>query len=365
MPYDEFLRQQLAADELYPDDPQAAIATGFLLCGPDMPDINIKEERSHSFLNDMTGTVSATLLGLQLACAACHDHKYDPVSIDDFYRMRAFFEPADIFREHELPTPEERAQRAMFETVRAERWKALEADIRRLKASDADESEQIAALEKELKLLRQAEPPPVTMGRVVRPGRGAATPSYVWLRGNFRQRGPQVAPAVLRVVSLRESAVNETQEAADTARPRTSLVRWLTDPAHPLTSRVIVNRLWQHHFGRGIVGTSSDFGSMGDLPTHPELLDWLASELIAHGWSLKSMHRLMLTSSVYRTASDPGGDPERWAALVAADPDNRLRGRRDRQRLEGEAIRDALLQMAELLNRERGGPGVRRRSPRK
>ncbi len=359
LPFDEFVRQQVAADELYPGDSQAALATGFLLCGPDMPDINLKEERRHSFLNDMTGTVGATLLGLQMGCAACHDHKYDPVSLHDFYRFRAFFESAELFREHELPTPEERRAREEFATQRAARWKALEAEIKRLKASaDADATE-LARLEKEFKRVKAEEPPSVTMGRVVRPSRVGAGATYVWLRGSFRQRGPEVQPDVLRVVSLADSVDVPASDPPVPLQPRARLARWVTDPRHPLTARVLVNRVWQHHFGRGLVGTSSDFGAMGDLPTHPELLDWLASEFVAQNWSLKRLHRLLVTSSVYRTASQPAAAPARWEALLAADPENRLLGRMRRQRLEGEAIRDAMLQIAGRLNREAGGPGVR------
>jgi hypothetical protein len=184
----------------------------------------------------------------------------------------------------------------------------------------------------------------------------------------------------VRVANLADAAVSPD---AQTAGVRTELADWLVSRDNPLTARVIANRIWQHHFGRGIVGTPSDFGIMGDWPTHPELLDWLASELIERGWSLKAMHRVIVCSSVYRTASRDAGDgirdtgdgirgtgyaertsrnaqrESRIAKLVEADPENELLGRMPRQRLDGEAIRDAMLSAGGLLNREPFGPGVR------
>jgi hypothetical protein len=409
MPYDEFVRLQLAGDELRPDDPAAAIATGFLLCGPDMPDINLVAERRHNFLNDMTGTVSSVLLGLTMQCASCHDHKYDPLSQADFYRLRAFFDAAEIFGEREIPTAEDLAARQQFEIDRARRWKSLDADIAALKKQDAEESrDRLLALEEEFKQLKQADPPPMTMGRVVRNPRKSPDPSRLWLRGDFRRPGPELEPAFVRIVNLSDASVGDFQhrvrEGEAPAEPRgvsgqrTALAEWLVSGSHPLTARVMVNRLWQHHFGRGLTGTPSDVGIMGDWPTHPELLDWLASEFIEREWSRKAMHRLMVTSSVYQTASRDTGyeirdagygvrdtsdevpnpdeasnvssrnpKPEtrnphpasRIAKLVAEDPRNELLGRMRRQRLDGEAIRDGMLSAAGLLNREAGGPGVR------
>jgi hypothetical protein len=388
MPYDEFVRLQLAADELRPDDPASAIATGFLLCGPDMPDINLVAERRHNFLNDMAGTVSSVLLGLTMQCASCHDHKYDPVSQADFYRLRAFFDAAEIFGEWEIPSAEEQAAINKFEVDRARRWKQLEADIAVLQKQHAEESrDELLALEEQLEQLKKAEPPPMTMGRVVRNPRRAPDPSRLWLRGDFRRPGPELEPAFVRVVNLSDATVDDFQhraregeapaELSGVVGQRTALAEWMVSGSHPLTTRVMVNRLWQHHFGRAITGTPSDVGIMGDWPTHPELLDWLASEFVAQGWSLKAMHRLLVCSSVYRTASRDAGDEmrdqgdasddssrtpdpaSRIAKLVAEDPRNELLGRMRRQRLDGEAIRDGMLSAAGLLNREAGGPGVR------
>ena len=365
MPYDEFVRLQLAGDELQPGDADAAIATGFLLAGPDMPDINLQEERRHNFLNGLTSTVGSVFMGLQFECAACHDHKYDPISQHDFYRLRAFFEPADLFREHAIPLPQDEAAVAEFEANRDQRWRELEAEIARLRGGDPDQNaERIAELEAELKQVKTSKGPPAPMGRVVQERGTDSRPSYLWVRGDFRRQGPEVEPAFLRVVNAVEESVPGPAAGSRSTGRRTALAEWLTRPDHPLSTRVIVNRIWQQHFGRGIVETSSDFGFMGVSPTHPELLDWLAAELSAQGWSLKQMHRLIVTSAVYRTDSRLRVDAEAtageaWSALTDADPENDLLGRMRRRRLQGEELRDALLAVSGELSDASAGPGVR------
>ncbi len=179
-------------------------------------------------------------------------------------------------------------------------------------------------------------------------------PTYFLRRGELSARGPEVAPAIPAVLaaSTRPAAWPIAPTDSSSGRRR-ALAEWLTRPDHPLTSRVIVNRLWQYHFGRGLVGTSSDFGRMGDEPSHPELLDWLATELVARGWSLKAMHRLIVTSAVYRQSSRPRTPAER-----EADPENRWLSGQNRRRLDGEAIRDALLAASGRWNPALGGPGV-------
>ncbi|HJQ80571.1 MAG TPA: DUF1553 domain-containing protein, partial [Lacipirellulaceae bacterium] len=231
------------------------------------------------------------------------DHKYDPLSQADFYRLRAFFQPALRFDKHEFG--------------------------RILHEERADPSKRFAA--------------------------------YVCERGDFRRRGPRVDPAYPRI------AVTETQSTApspgsDTPR-RLALANWLASDDNYLATRVIVNRLWQHHFGHGLIRTPSDFGTMGDTPSHPKLLDWLAGELVRRGGSLKQMHKLMLTSATYRQASRPPADASpadlaRWQAASGIDPENRLLWRAERQRLEGEVIRDCMLAAADRLSPRKGGIGV-------
>ena len=296
LPYDQFVSLQLAGDVLRPDDSGAVAATAFCLSGPDMPDINSQEERKHVLMNEITSTVSSVLLSLQMGCAECHDHKYDAISQADFYRLRAFFDPAVKVKLNESVT------------------------------------------------VLGISPDPDVVTRM-------------YLRGDWRNPGPLVDAAFPRIANRAETAVS----ADDPAGKRVELAKWLMDADNPLTSRSIVNRVWQFHFGRGLSSTPSDFGLMGADPTHPELLDYLASRLVAEGWSLKRLHRQILLSSVYRTRShspeDPAGRAE-WQRTLDEDPGNQLLSRFPRRRLDAESIRDAMLASSQSLNHEGGGPGV-------
>lgn len=297
MPYDEFVRLQLAGDVLAPDDPSASVATAFCLSGPDMPDINSQDERKHALLNEMTASVGSALLGLQFGCAVCHDHKYDPLSQADFYRLRAFFEPAVKLKKNQ------------------------------------------------------------SVDRLISTSTTSAT-SHVYLRGDWRRPGAEIEPAFPRIANPWDTPV----DSEDADERRAELARWITREDHPLTSRVMVNRIWQHHFGRGLSDAPSDFGVMGFEPLHPDLLDWLAVEFVSSGWRLKPLHRLIVTSAVYRQASRPGDDGEtlnRWAKAEAEDADNQLLWHFPRQRLDAEIVRDCLLQISGTLSLERGGAGVR------
>jgi len=346
LPLDEFLRLQIAGDELRPDDADAAIATGFLLCGPDMPDLNRQDERRSMVLNELTGTVGATLLGLQLGCAQCHDHKFEPLSQADFYRLRACFETATFLSRGRSEEDGDR------EDAKPDAWRVFR---------------------------ETASPWPT---------------SHMLVRGDFSRPGPEVEPGFPRVANpMQVSLTNAGWLGSSTASPqnqstgsslrstpatptqgsgrRTALAAWLTRPDHPLTARVLVNRVWQQHFVEGLVRTPSDFGYLGDAPSHPELLDWLAwhfvqgsgergegrdvaseshpSPLAAHPWSLKDLHRLIVTSTAYRQA---GAKPS------ASDPTNRLLSHFPRRRLDGEELRDAMLAVGDRLSDRRGGPGV-------
>lgn len=385
MPYDEFLRWQIAGDLLRPGDPQAAIATGFLLCGPDMPDLNLQEERRHVVLNEITSTVGSVVLAMQFGCAQCHDHKFDPIRQHDFYRLRAFFESADIFRDHPVPTAAELAARQAAEAAvdpkfqqAAETRRALEEAGRTrfreenpdvqptakqvlAELTDAEREQHAAALEQ----LKQAPRlPALPLGRVVREGKPA--PAHLYLRGDFRQPVGKLAcafPGVLTDGQCDGASVDQQ------IPPRVALAQWLTTADHPLTARVMVNRIWQWHFGAPLAASASDFGVMGAEQAHPQLLDWLARRFVADGWSLKKMHRLLVTSQAYRAASAPfdrawsEADSARareiFARSSAADPYNTLLWRRVAMRLDGEALRDAMLTAGEQLSTRRGGPGVR------
>ena len=302
LPYDDFLRLQIAGDEIQSDDESATVATMFCLSGPDMPDINLAEERRHTVLNELTSTVGEVVLGLQIGCAQCHDHKYDPVSQADFYRMRAIFEPA----------------------IQLHRNKSLG-------------------------VLAEQQP--------------FEAKSHLMLRGDFRSPGPIVQPATLRVISRGDAALAGIPVAKSSGR-RTALANWLVAPTNPLTARVIVNRIWQLHFGRGLVNTPSDFGVLGAEPTHPELLDWLAGGFIENGWSIKKLHRLILTSAAWqqRTMLPPSstdGEAAAWKKSMQQDRDTQWLSRYPRRRLEGEVIRDTMLAAGGILNRKTAGPGIR------
>jgi hypothetical protein len=305
MPYDRFVALQLAGDEIEPNDKQAAIATGFCVAGPDMPDINSQQERRHNVLNDVASTVGSVFLALQVGCAQCHDHKYDPISQQDFYRLRACFESAVKFE--------------------------------RNKPNDT---------------MRVLEKPLMT---------------HVAVRGDFRRRGALAPPAVPRIADLWQTSLPAPNVKSESGA-RTKFAEWLARDDHPLTWRVIANRVWQQHFGTGLSQTPSDFGIMGDEPLHLELLDWLATELPTRDGSLKSLRRLIVTSATYRQASRLSTphwtDDERTAATASwkvgseADAANRLWWKYPRRRLDGESLRDAMLTAAGVLSARTGGPGI-------
>lgn len=302
LPYDEFISLQIAGDELHPGDAAAVTATRFCLSGPDMPDINLEAERRHTVLNELTATIGEVVLGLQIGCAQCHDHKYDPISQADFYRFRAAFEPA-------------------------------------------------LQLQKNKSLTVLSETFPYQQA------------SYLMTRGDFRSPGPEVQPGLIRVLSTNRDDY-KPRPTKTSAGLRSGLADWLVSPLNPLTARVIVNRVWASHFGTGIVPTPSEFGVMGDNPSNQELLDWLALYLMEHDWSLKSLHRLIVTSAVYRQRSLLTEDATRvqranWQQSRQRDPTAELLSRFPRRRLDGEAIRDAMLLVAGQLNLKAGGPGVR------
>ncbi|WP_161602143.1 DUF1549 and DUF1553 domain-containing protein [Tautonia marina] len=434
LPYDRFLSLQLAGDELAPEDESALIATGFGRCGPrEVVGGNIDPKvRRQSELSGVTGTVGSVFMGLTIGCAKCHDHKFDAIPTTDYYRLQAFFEAAEMV-ELPISTDEERAAYKAAEEEVAARTKplkeakaALEAPYRAallaqkesgltdeeravLAIPDEDrtpiQKKMAAGAQRALRIpweelaeavaenpedhaererlkraifeIEQTLPPPpakvMALAESKADGAVEAPETFVYRRGDPYNLGPKVEPRPLGVVlaNMGADAFDEGVEPIDgrTGR-RAALAEWMTRPENPLTARVIVNRLWQHHLGRGIVASPSDFGVRGEFPSHPELLDWLASELIVNGWRLKPIHRLIVTSTTYRQASDPRRsvveDPAEIARLgdvfrsqAEDDPDNLLFARVDRRRLEAESLRDHLLAVTGELNPQMGGPGIR------
>ncbi|MDF1816844.1 MAG: DUF1553 domain-containing protein, partial [Verrucomicrobiales bacterium] len=250
-------------------------------------------------LNETTGAVGSVFLGLTIGCAQCHDHKDDPLSQADFYRLRAFFDNA------KLPP-------------------------------------------------KNQSLPPVFHEN----GAFVSGKSILRLRGDFQRNGPVLQPAFVRVVNRGGGAPN-IEATTDSSGRRAALAEWMTDPVkNPLFARVIVNRVWQYHFGTGLVATPNDFGIPGARPSHPELLDWLARDLIAHNWSLKHLHRRIILSRAWQQSSLPLRERDSdWEDRKTTDPENRLLSRRVPLRLSGEVIRDCMLAATGDLNPKAGGPG--------
>lgn len=401
-PYTRFLREQLAGDELYPDDPAALVATGFNLLGPDMTDSSDQIQRRHNTLNDMTDTLGLAVLGMTIGCARCHDHKFEPISQNDYYRLQAFFTPARFRTDVNIVPREERAALAAavakFEAVRKPVQAALdslEGPLRtRLRAAKlAKQSEEVREAHEtpeekrtpaqrervaetirfvsvsqaevlrglddagkqmhkqftdQLKRIEATRPRvPVAIGIEEK---GKPEKTYLLERGEPGSKGDEVQPGFPAVLTRDPPSIAAPRET--TSGRRTALASWFADARHPLTARVTVNRLWQHHFGRGIVRTPSDFGVRGDAPTHPELLDWLALEFVRVGWRMKPLHKTILMSAAYQQSTLAS------AAALEIDPENKLFSRMNRQRLEGEIVRDSLLSVSGRLNPKRGGPGV-------
>jgi hypothetical protein len=333
-PYDRFVVEQLAGDEVDPASDEMQIAAGFNRLGPVRRNMGNQELAfsRHEVLTEMADAAGAVFLGLTIACARCHDHKFDNISLDDYYSFQAFWAAA---QEHDL------VKASPF--LRAA-WKSrtakLQGDIRKLKKSASGLTgaarEEIDA---RVKALEGCLPPPLPTISTVENVESERSTVHVLKRGNTDRKGRQVGPKLLEIGFTGKSA----ELPASAPNPRTTLACAIVHPDNPLTARVMVNRIWQWHFGTGIVETANDFGINGSRPSHPELLDWLASEFIDGGWSIKKMHRVILLSSAYRQAT------RARSAELAGFP---------RRRLTAEEVRDSMLAMAGKLNLKRGGPSV-------
>ncbi len=354
-PYDRFLTEQIAGDELPQPDADALIATGLHRLGliDDEPADPVMDRFDQ--LDDLVKTVGTTFLGLTIHCARCHDHKFDPIKQTDYYRMLAFFEPSrpyirDRVESISLPLASAAEQRRR-DDLNAAVTRQITTLRTRLESLADDQKPTQSAIQKQIEILEQTRPAqlPLTLGLTDRAP--TAEPTRLLIRGDAHRPGDEVLPAFLQAIDPSPPRIN-SPNGQSTGR-RTALARWLTQPENPLTARVIANRLWHHHFGRGIVATPSDFGAMGDIPSHPELLDYLAAQLIESGWSLKAIHRLIVTSAAYRRSNE-------WNAQAHdLDPDNRLLWRRTPRRLEAEPIRDSMLAVSGRLNPAMAGPSIR------
>jgi len=399
---------------LTPEAAEKLIATGFLRMAPDgtgsgADDPNLAR---NEVIAETIKIVSGAFVGLTVGCAQCHHHRYDPISQDDYHAMRAIFEPAYDWKNWRTPqqrlislyTEEDREKAAEIEA------KAKEVEQLRSKKQaelvEATFERELAKVPEEIReTVREARNTPVknrtpeqqallkkypsvnvTAGslslfdpkaaaelqkftkeaadiRATKPAEefiraltevpGKIPKSFLFARGDHEQPKQEIVPAALTILSGEQSQrFPEDDPALPTSGRRLAFARWLTSDDHPLTARVIANRVWLHHFGRGLVITPGDFGILGEAPTHPELLDWLASELRENGWSIKHLHRLIVNSTTYRQSLRTD---EKYFTL---DPDNKLYGGRDPRRLEAEAIRDGILRVSGKLNLKPFGPPI-------
>ncbi|MCC6540344.1 MAG: DUF1553 domain-containing protein [Bryobacterales bacterium] len=399
-PYDRFIKEQIAGDELYGDDPESAQGTGYFTVGTNrdmlykVEDINRVEQ-----LTDFVDTTSSVFLGLTVGCARCHDHKFDPIPQRDYFRLQAVFAPfqksrvflhynnargydlsentrtfklyetgaqlAALLDPHRTRLRDERLAKLPAEVASAIRTpdelktpeqKALaDANARKAEPSDDEVYKQLSAADTEQ--LHKIERRLVAMYKTYQPGPfspaltdvGREAPrTYVPVTGN--PLGEEVRPGFL--TALGGGDIPEPPADSPTTLRRKGLAEWIASPQHPLTARVMVNRIWQYHFGRGLLATPSDFGTRAAAPSHPELLDWLASEFVSRGWSIKAMHRMLMTSETYRQSAKP------HPKVLEADPDNALLSHFTRRRLEAEEVRDAMLAASGAMSLKMGGRPV-------
>ncbi len=305
-PYDQFLIEQLAGDLLTPSgnlnrDAESIIATGFLMIGPKALAETDKEQSRRDIIDDQIDTTGRAMLGMTLGCARCHDHKFDPIPAVDYYSLAGIFRGTEVF---------------LNESRNATMWQ-------------------------EWPLLQLPGEQPIM---VMAPKESRPTNLNVALRGNYQTPGILAPRRFLQILAGEGHPPITTTQSG-----RLELARWIGSKENPLTARVMVNRMWQHHFGTGLVTTSDNFGVRGDKPSHPELLDWLAAEFMANDWSVKKLHRLILLSSTYQTGNLSGEN------ALKTDPANRLLGRTTRKRLDAESVRDFLLAVSGKMDRTIGG----------
>jgi len=347
MPYDRFAMEQLAGDLLPGATINQKTATGFHRNTLTNKEGGVDQEEFRvAAVMDRVSTTGKVFLGLTLGCCQCHDHKYDPLTQRDFYRFFAFFN-SDREVDIESPLPEDadklKERLAAHAKRRAELQKAVDDHAKTLTADQMKTDAKLKQLKTAVTKHDAAKPTPSKAPTLAL---GPTKPTHVMIRGDFLRKGVEVNPGAPAVFGA-------TQQAAN----RMDLAKWIVEPANPLTRRVLVNWLWQKYFGRGIVATAEDFGTQGEKPSHPELLDWLASQAIEQQWSLKSLHRLIVTSATYRQSSKYR--PE----LKDRDPLNVLLARQSRLRLEAEVVRDAALATCGLLHPTIGGPSIRPPQP--
>lgn len=404
-PYDRFVKEQIAGDELYPENAEALVATGFNRHFPDESNARNLMQRRQELLFDITDVVGSTFMGLTMGCAKCHDHKFDPILHKDYYRLQAFFANTRIEDNAALADPARRqsyaAKYAVWDeqtrSIRSEMAKVVEparksmwkdgfdkfpeeiqdaittvpekrtpfqwhmyykakpqvefSDEDAAKKLKGDAAKRYKELQAELAKFKHLKPSDMPIAQAMIDNGSNAPKTHVLSIGNYNAPLDEVEPGFLTILDPAPAKIEKPQGINSSGR-RSALAKWLTDPKNPLTPRVMANRVWHYHFGRGLSATPSDFGLMGERPTHPELLDYLATAFVENGWSVKKLHRMILLSSTYQQSSEYRED------AAKLDPDNKLLWRFQRRRLEGETVRDAILAVSGSLNTKMYGPGV-------
>jgi hypothetical protein len=393
-PYDRFLREQLAGDEMADGGPDGIVATGYYRLGIWDDEPSDREQSRYDGLDDIVATTGQVFLGLTVDCARCHDHKIDPIPQKDYYRLLSFFHNINPYRnggptDETLIESDPDGRRAFDNRLRARQQKradlqaalgTFETDFRKLyeqihgrsvkppelRRLLRDEGAKLLGKERyqryeeqrrELQTLMQTKIAG-EMALCVTESGPRAPETFVLIRGNAHVKGDKVEPAFPVVLGGIKPILPAPTSGAKTSGRRLVLANWIASPDNPLTARVLVNRIWQYHFGRGLVRSSSNFGVQGDKPTHPELLDWLAVDFVSRGWSMKALHRLILTSNAYRMSSRANDK------AMSADPANDLFWRFDMRRLSAEEVRDSILALSGTLNLKMYGPGVFTTIPR-
>ncbi|MFM8273632.1 MAG: DUF1553 domain-containing protein [Gemmata sp.] len=398
-PYDQFVREQLAGDEVPGYNPDAVVATGFYRLGlwddePADPPLALFDG-----YDDYVTTVGQAFLGTTFNCARCHDHKVDPIPQADYYKLVAFFRDIRHYSNNrdvrsannltDITPPDQRQgyeeelkkREARLAAVRKQMEKIEDDVIKTLPAEDQRAAEGVdrpqvvtkkvvpllkdkakdeyTALKKDrTELEKKVAPPGQQLALSVNNSDRTPPATHVLVRGSPAAKGKEVKPGFPEVLGLPDPEIPAPAAGQRSSGRRTVLANWITDPKNPFTARVMVNRVWQYHFGRGIVPSANDFGKLGEQPTHPELLDWLASDFVAGGWRLKRLHKLIMLSSTYQLGS--AGD----ANNLKADPANSLLWRYNMRRLTGEEVRDSVLAVSGALNLKQYGPSTYPKIPR-
>ena len=398
-PYTEFIKEQLAGDEMPGFNPDAIIATGYYRLGlwDDEPADPL--QALYDGYDDIVATTGQAFLGTTFNCARCHDHKVDPIPQTDYYKMVAFFRDIEPFSktrevrskfnltditppnqrevyEKELKARETRLAeiKRLLETIEDEVIKTLPAeDQRAAEANDRDQvvrlkvvpalkekqKDEYAALSTERKeLSKRQDPPGRQLALSVNNCLAAPPATHILVRGSPHAEGKEVQPGFPTVLDLPEPTIPTPAKGAKSSGRRTLLATWIASKDNPFTARVFVNRVWQYHFGRGIVPSTNDFGKLGEQPTHPELLDWLASEFVDGGWRLKRLHKIIMMSSVYQMSAQADADD------LKLDPANAMLWRFNMRRLTGEEVRDSILAVSGNLNLKMYGPSTYPKIPK-